>query len=58
MMERYMAERKKRTPKANGTETNHLKLDGSWKDAIKRAFRRKKPKASWPKNWKEKREND
>ena len=53
-----MAKRKKRTHKANGTETNHLKLGGSWKEAIKRAFRKKKPKEGWPEKGKEKGTND
>ena len=49
-----MAERKKRHPQENDAETNQLKLDGSWKSAIKRAFRKKKPKDGWPKKEKEK----
>lgn len=53
-----MAERKKRPPKENGSETNRLKLDGGWKSAIKRAFRKKKPKEGWPEKGKEKGTND
>ncbi|MHC4171612.1 MAG: hypothetical protein ACYTBX_19940 [Planctomycetota bacterium] len=53
-----MVARKKRVPKAKGTEANHLKLEGGWKSAIKRAFRRKKPKEGWPEKEKEKRAND
>ena len=53
-----MAERKKRPPQKNGAETNHLKVDGIWKDAIKRAFRKKKPKDGCPEKGKEKGTND
>ena len=57
-MERDMAERNKRTPKANAAETNQLNLEGGWKSAIKRAFPRKTPIQGWPKKGKEKRANN
>jgi len=32
-----------------GPKPEVLKLNGDWKDAIKRAFQKKRPKQGWPK---------
>jgi hypothetical protein len=36
-------------PKKRGPEPEVLKLDGNWKDAIKKSLQKKKPKEGWPK---------
>ena len=38
-----MAEQRKRP------EPEHLQVGGDWKDAIKRALSKKRPKGGWPK---------
>ena len=41
---------KKPTKKATrGPEADRLKIDGNWKDAVKKSFEKKKPAEGWPK---------
>jgi hypothetical protein len=39
-----MAKRRKK----RGPKPNHLKIRGDWKEAVKRAVSKKKPKEGWP----------
>jgi len=44
----------KRTPAARsgakrGPKSDILKIEGDWKDAMKRSLKKKKPPAGWPK---------
>lgn len=36
-------------PEAPGPKPDVLKLDGNWKDAIKKSLEKKKPQEGWPK---------
>jgi hypothetical protein len=40
-------QRKKKTP---GPKPEGLKLEGNWKDAIKKSLQKKHPDAGWPKD--------
>jgi hypothetical protein len=37
-----------------GPKPDHLKLDGSWEDAVKKAVRKPKPTEGWPDKGKKK----
>ena len=37
--------KKKRSP---GPKPEHLKLEGDWEDAVKKAIHKEKPKEGWP----------
>lgn len=37
---------KKKKP---GPDPDHLKLEGDWEDAMKKALEKKRPKEGWPK---------
>jgi len=38
-----------KTPKPRGPEPDRLKLEGNWKDAVKKSLSKKKPTTGWPK---------
>jgi hypothetical protein len=39
-----------RKPKAKrGRKPERLKIEGSWEDAVKKSFQKKKPPEGWPK---------
>jgi hypothetical protein len=40
-------QRKKKTP---GPKPEVLKLEGDWKDAIRKSLQKKRPDAGWPKS--------
>jgi hypothetical protein len=36
-------------PEKRGPKPDLLKIDGDWKDAVKKSLAKKKPAAGWPK---------
>jgi hypothetical protein len=40
---------RKRKPKPRGPKPETLKLEGNWKDAIKKSLRKNRPPGGWPK---------
>jgi hypothetical protein len=40
-----MSKKKKHTP---GPDPDRLKLDGNWRDAVRKAVRKRRPKKGWP----------
>jgi hypothetical protein len=44
-----MTDKKRRKPKANpGPKPEMLKVEGNWREAVKKSFSKKKPKEGWP----------
>jgi hypothetical protein len=41
--------KKKPPTKQRGPRPENLKIDGSWKNAVKRSFLKKRPAEGWPK---------
>jgi hypothetical protein len=39
----------KKTPEKRGPKPDLLKIDGDWKDAVKKSLAKKKPAMGWPK---------
>ena len=39
---------RKEEPNKPGPKPNHLKIEGDWQEAIKKAVEKKKPKNGWP----------
>jgi len=39
----------KKTPVKRGPSPDLLKIDGDWKDAVKKTLAKKKPATGWPK---------
>jgi hypothetical protein len=44
------AKKQKRKKKTPGAKAEVLKLEGDWKDAIKKSLQKKYPDAGWPKD--------
>lgn len=42
-------EEKKAPPISPGPKPQYLKIEGDWRDAVKRAMQKKKPPEGWPK---------
>jgi hypothetical protein len=40
----------KKSPEKRGPKADLLKIDGDWKDAVKKSLAKKKPAAGWPKD--------
>jgi hypothetical protein len=40
----------KENPDKRGPKPDLLKIDGDWKDAVKKSLTKKKPAGGWPKN--------
>lgn len=38
----------KKAPAKRGPKMEYFKLNGNWKDAIKKSFQKVKPKGGWP----------
>ncbi len=51
-MERKTMSNKDSTPKplTRGPEPDLLKIDGDWRDAVKKSLENKKPATGWPKD--------
>ncbi len=41
---------KKKKPAKTGPKPNALKIEGNWKDAVKKSLAKKKPATGWPKD--------
>jgi hypothetical protein len=39
----------KKVPSKRGPKPDLLKIEGDWKDAVKKTLEKKKPAAGWPK---------
>ncbi|MGB7582564.1 MAG: hypothetical protein WBL85_08980 [Sedimentisphaerales bacterium] len=39
----------KKQQKQRGPKTEHLKIEGDWERAVKKALRKQKPPEGWPK---------
>ncbi len=39
----------KRKPIKRGPKPDHLKVEGNWKEAVKKSLTKKKPPEGWPK---------
>jgi hypothetical protein len=39
----------KKKPSARGPKPDQLKLEGNWRDAVKKSLTKKKPESGWPK---------
>jgi hypothetical protein len=44
-----MPKPKKKAKEKTGPKPDHLKIDGQWRDAVKKSFAKKKPPEGWPK---------
>ena len=42
--------RKQKGTSKTGPKPDHLKIDGDWEDAMKKAMGKEKPKEGWPKD--------
>jgi hypothetical protein len=39
-----------KTPEKRGPKPDTLKIEGDWKDAVKKSLEKKKPPTGWPKD--------
>jgi hypothetical protein len=49
MSDKEAKKKKPEKPKPPGPQPDLLKIDGNWKDAVKKSFEKKKPAEGWPK---------